>query len=70
MKITPIGTDRIKDETDKGNFDVYTLVGGGLQIHSWEEKTLSVGVTEKDAVVGETPYFQGAHKVVIREECV
>ena len=57
MKITPVNTNAIEIETDKGNFVVFSLVGGGLEIHSQEGKTLthrgfhSAGVSHQSKVI-------------------
>lgn len=57
MKITPINENQIKVETDKGIFYVYSLVGGGLEIHSQEGKTLthrgldSAGISHQSKVI-------------------
>ena len=61
MKITPINDNEIRIETDKGIFNVCSLVGGGLEIHSQEGKTMTVDWCVSPAVIG-------ARKVVIKEE--
>ena len=61
MKIEPKSHNSIQIETDKGTFDIYSLVGGGLEIHSQEGKTMEVSWCVSPAVIG-------ARKVVIQEE--
>ena len=42
MKITPKSDNHIQIETDKGTFDLYSLVGGGLEIFHPEGKALDI----------------------------
>jgi len=42
MKITPEGENHIQIETSNGTFDVYTLVGGGLEIDSQDNKNMII----------------------------
>lgn len=61
MKITPLGKDQIKVETDKGSFYVFSLVGGGLEIRSQDGKTITYRPLTGCAVIG-------ARAIVIKEE--
>lgn len=58
MKIIPINDNQIRVETDKGTFDIYSLVGGGLEIHitggftkQQEGSTMKVGIGARVVVI-------------------
>lgn len=70
MKITPISDNEIRVETDKGIFDVYSLVGGGLEIHSQEGKTMTFRPPRETEDGGMNPAITGVRAVVIKEDMV
>lgn len=57
MNIRPIADNQIRISTDFGDFDIYALVGGGLEIHPTtptmraEVLTFNKGTEEVDEVV-------------------